>query len=317
MSLPLVVVLEASSISLPLPRPRSAHEWVSHALTSPDEVLPRLGNADVAIINKTKLSAEVLARLPALRMISVSATGTDNVDLEACRERGIVVSNVAGYADESVTEHALALIFALRRNLIGYVQDVRSGLWAAAPGFALTHRPVRDLAGQTLAIVGRGALGEGLARRAAALGMKILYAERRGAALTRPGYTPFEAALARADIVSLHCPLSADTRGLIGEAELARMKPDAILINTARGALVDEAALAAALRAGRIAGAATDVLSEEPPRSPNPLLAADVPNLIITPHMAWSSQGALQRLVEATIAHVDAFLEGAPLNRVA
>ncbi|WP_417067372.1 D-2-hydroxyacid dehydrogenase [Niveibacterium terrae] len=317
MTLPLIVVLEGNSIALPLPRPAHPHEWRVYPETSPDEVVSRLREAEVAVINKAKLTAGVLAQLPALRMISVSATGTDNVDLAACRERGIVVTNVAGYADESVTEHALALIFALRRNLIGYVADVRAGLWAAAPSFSLSHRPVRDIAGETLAIIGRGALGEALARRAAALGMKILYAERKGAAQARPGYTPFEDALARADIVSLHCPLDASTRGLIGEAELARMKPDAILINTARGAIVDEAALASALKTGLLAGAATDVLSEEPPRSPNPLLAADIPNLIITPHMAWTSQGALQRLVEATIRHVDAFLDGAPLNRVA
>lgn len=317
MTLPLIVVLEGNSIALPLPRPAHPHEWQVFPETSADEVVPRLREAVVAVVNKAKLTAEVLAQLPALRMISVSATGTDNVDLAACRERGIVVSNVAGYADESVTEHALALIFALRRNLVGYVADVRAGLWAAAPGFSLSHRPVRDIAGETLTIIGRGALGEALARRAAALGMKILYAERKGAAQARPGYTPFDEALARADIVSLHCPLDASTRGLIGEAELARMKPDAILINTARGAIVDEAALAVALKNGLLGGAATDVLSEEPPRSPNPLLAADIPNLIVTPHMAWTSQGALQRLVEATIRHVDAYLDGAPLNRVA
>lgn len=317
MTFPLIVALETDSMAEPLLRPNQSHQWAAYPFTPAELVVPRLIDAEVAIINKVRLSAEVLAQLPRLKMISESATGTDNIDLEACRARGIVVSNVAAYANESVPEHALALMFALRRNLIGYFSDVRAGLWAAAPGFSLSHRPVRDLSGAVLCIIGRGSLGEGLARRAEALGMKIVYAERREATVLRPGYTAFFDALAQADVVSLHCPLNASTRGLIGATELAAMKPDAILVNTARGAVVDEAALADALRRGQIAGAATDVLSVEPPRSPNPLLADDVPNLIVTPHMAWASKGAVQRLAAATIAHVDAYLKGTPESRVA
>jgi len=290
--LPRVVALEAP------------HDWAAYPSSRPEEVVSRLEGAAVVIVNKVRLDAAVLAGLPDLRMVSVSATGTDNVDLSVCRERGIVVSNVPDYAADTVPEHALMLMMALRRNLLGYVADVRAGLWAKSPVFCLFDRPVGDLAGATLAIVGRGSLGDGLARRAEALGMHVIQAERHTATTVRQGYVAFLDAIEQADVVSLHCPLNAETRGLMNAEVFARMKPGAVLINTARGGLVDEAALA-------------DVLSQEPPRDPNPLLAADVPNLIATPHMAWASTGAMQRLADSAIANVDAFLRGAPVNRVA
>jgi glycerate dehydrogenase len=315
--LPRVVALEAESIRAELKRPEAPHDWAAYPSSRPEEVVSRLEGAAVVIVNKVRLDAAVLAGLPDLRMVSVSATGTDNVDLSVCRERGIVVSNVPDYAADTVPEHALMLMMALRRNLLGYVADVRAGLWAKSPVFCLFDRPVGDLAGATLAIVGRGSLGDGLARRAEALGMHVIQAERHTATTVRQGYVAFLDAIEQADVVSLHCPLNAETRGLMNAEVFARMKPGAVLINTARGGLVDEAALADALRSGRIAGAATDVLSQEPPRDPNPLLAADVPNLIATPHMAWASTGAMQRLADSAIANVDAFLRGAPVNRVA
>jgi len=206
---------------------------------------------------------------------------------------------------------------ALRRNLLAYAEDVRSGRWSRSTSFGLFDRPVADLNGAVLAILGRGSLGEGLARRAAALGMTVLQVERKGLAVARPGYTPFDEALATADVVSLHCPLNTETRQLFGAAEFARMKPSAVLINTARGGLIDEPALAAALSEGRIAGAATDVLSQEPPPADHPLLAPDIPNLIITPHMAWASAAAMQRLADTAVANIDAYLRGEPVSRVA
>ncbi|WP_374601701.1 D-2-hydroxyacid dehydrogenase [Niveibacterium sp.] len=317
MPLPIVVSLESASLPVVIPRPNTPHEWRDYARTVATEVVERLAGAQVALINKTVLSAAVLAQLPDLRMISVSATGTDNVDLAACRAQGIVVSNVRDYAADTVPEHALLLMMALRRNLLAYVEDVRSGRWSRGTSFGLFDRPVADLNGAALAILGHGSLGEGLARRAAALGMRVLQVERKGAVDVRPGYTAFNEALAIADVVSLHCPLNEQTRRLFGAAEFARMKPSAVLINTARGGLVDELALATALREGRIAGAATDVLSQEPPPADHPLLAPDIPNLIVTPHMAWASADAMQRLANTAVAHVDAFLRGEPVSRVA
>ena len=315
--LPRVVALEAESIRADIKRPEAPHDWIDYPATNSEQVLGRLQGAAVVIVNKVQLGAALLAQLPELRMISVSATGTDNIDLAACRERGIVVCNVRDYAADTVPEHALMLMMALRRNLLGYVADVRAGLWAKSPVFCLFDRPVGDLNGATLAIVGRGTLGDGLARRAEALGMRVIYAERHTATAVRAGYVAFRDAIAQADVVSLHCPLNTETRGLMNAEVFAQMKPSAVLVNTARGGLVDEAALADALRSGRIAGAATDVLTQEPPREPNPLLAPDVPNLIVTPHMAWASAGAMQRLADSAIANVDAFLRGAPVNRVA
>ncbi|MCX9156991.1 D-2-hydroxyacid dehydrogenase [Niveibacterium sp. 24ML] len=317
MSMRQVVSLESASLSVTIPRPNAPHVWVDHARTAPGEVVERLQGAEVALINKCRLDAAVLDQLPALRMISVCATGTDNVDLAACRARGIIVSNVRDYAVNAVPEHALMLMMALRRQLMAYVDDVRSGRWCAAPTFGLFDRPVADLHGASLAIVGFGGLGAGLARLAEALGMTVLKAERKGVASAREGYLPFTDALARADVVSLHCPLTAETRHLMGAAEFARMQPHAVLINTARGGLIDELALAHALRSGQIAGAALDVLSQEPPPRDHPLLAPDIPNLIITPHMAWASQSAVQRLADSAVAHIEAYLRGAPVSRVA
>lgn len=315
-TLPGVVALELASLRARWPRPDVPHRWCEHAHTAQDQVVPRLAGATVALINKVRIGADELARLPALRMVSISATGTDNVDLDACRARGVAVCNVRGYATDAVPEHALMLMLALARQLPGYRQDVASGRWSRAATFCLIDRPVRDLAGMTLAIIGHGELGAGLARRAEALGMQVLLAERKAVASVRSGRIAFAEALAAADVVSLHCPLTAETRGLIGAPELAAMKPGALLINTARGGLVDEAALAHALRDGHLGGAATDVLTQEPPRANNPLLAPGLPNLIVTPHMAWASDRAMQCLADRAIAHIEAYLNGHPVSRV-
>lgn len=312
-----IVFLEGDSVQATFRAPAFDHEWLAYPVTAQEQVLERLEGAGVAIVNKLKLRADDIARLPQLRMIAVAATGADNVDLAACAERGIVVSNVRGYAVNTVPEHAIMLMLALRRRLFEYAADVRDGMWNRADTFCLFHHPVGDLHDAKLGIVGRGGLGQGVARLAEAFGMKVLFAERKGAVGVREGYTAFDTVLREADVISLHCPLDASTRGVIAAAEMARMKPGAILINTSRGGLIDEQALADALRAGTIAGAGIDVLSQEPPRDGNPLLAADIPNLIVTPHMAWASAGAMQALADQVIDNIDAFVEGSPRNRLA
>jgi glycerate dehydrogenase len=239
---------------------------------------------------------------------------------EACRARGIVVSNIRGYAVHTVPEHAIALMMALSRNLVAYRESVQAGRWQQSDQFCFFDHPIRDLHGATLAIIGSGSLGDGVARLAEAFGMTVLKVERKGAAACRPGYTAFADALASADIVSLHCPLNAETQGLIGAAELQAMKRTALLINTSRGGLVDEVALVQALKEGRIAGAGFDVLSKEPPKEGNPLLAPELlalPNFLLTPHVAWASRPAMQVLVDQLIDNIEAFTRGEPQNRVA
>lgn len=311
-----IVNLEGESVATTFRTPAIPHEWIEYPLTAPEQVVDRLRGAHVALINKVRITGADLDRLPGLAMIAVAATGTDNVDLAACRERGIVVSNVRGYAVNTVPEHAILLMMALRRSLLAYHRDVQEGLWAKSGNFCLFGHPVGDLHGATLGIFGRGSLGQGVARLAEAFGMRILWGEHRGASAVRDGYTAFETVLREADVISMHCPLNDSTRGMIGKAELAMMKPTAVLVNTSRGGLVDEQALADALRARVIAGAGIDVLSKEPPRDGNPLLANDIPNLIVTPHMAWASEAAMKGLTDQVIDNIEAFVAGTPRNRV-
>lgn len=315
-----IAYLERESIRADVRRPAFPHDWVEYPRTVPAELDARLAGVTIAIVNKLPFTAELIGRLPDLKMIAVAATGTNNVDLAACQARGIVVSNIRGYARQTVPEHALALLMALSRNLVAYRASVQAGRWQRSDQFCFFDHPIRDLHGQTLGVIGSGDLGDGFARLAEALGMIVLKAERKGAATVRPGYTAFDRVIAESDAISLHCPLTPDTRHLIGAAELAAMKPTALLINTARGGLVDEAALAAALRAGTIGGAGFDVLSEEPPKDDNPLLAPDVlalPNFILTPHVAWASAPAMQALADQLIDNIEAFARGEPRNRVA
>jgi glycerate dehydrogenase len=249
-------------------------------------------------------------------MIAVAATGTDNVDLAYCRAHGIVVSNIRGYAVQTVPEHAFMMMLALRRNLLGWREDVHAGLWQQTDQFCLFTRPVNDLHGSTLGLVGHGSLGHGMQKLAEAFGMKVLVAEHKGAAAAREGYTPFDSVMREADVISLHTPLTAETRHMISTREFGLMKPTAILINTARGNLVDEAALIEALKSGRIGGAGFDVLAVEPPREGNPLLDLDLPNFILTPHVAWSSREAMQTLADQLVDNIEAFVAGRPSNVV-
>ena len=315
-----IVNLDSDSLIAEMRRPSGAHEWCEYPLTAPGDVVTRLQGATIAITNKVLISAAAVDALPDLKMIAVSATGTNCVDLAACRRRGIVVSNIRGYAVHTVPEHVFSLLLALSRNLLAWRQTIQDGGWQKSAQFCLFDHPIRDLHGATLGLVGGGSLGAGVARLAEAFGMRVLLAERKGATALRPGYTPFDEVLRAADAISLHCPLTAETTGLIGENELRRMKRSALLINTARGGLVDEAALVAALQQGWIAGAGFDVLTVEPPTEGNPLLAPELlalPNFLLTPHVAWASRPAMQSLADQLIDNIEAFAAGSPRNRVA
>jgi glycerate dehydrogenase len=249
-------------------------------------------------------------------MIAVAATGTDNVDLAACRERGIVVSNIRNYSVVAVPEHVFTMILALRRNLRAYCADVDAGLWQKSSTFCLFDHPIGDLAGSRLGIVGYGALGHKVAQLGRAFGMQVCVASRSPVADADVTMLPLDELLRSCDVVSLHLPLNEQTRNMIGARELGLMKRTALLINTARGGLVDEAALAQALKDGMIGGAGFDVLSKEPPVADNPLLGVHQPNFILTPHVAWASAGAMQTLADMLVDNVEAFVAGEPLNVV-
>jgi glycerate dehydrogenase len=307
-----IVFLDRETLRATLRPPAFPHEYVEHDVTYPGEVVERLHDATIAITNKVRINGEMMAQLPALKMIAVAATGTDVIDVRAAGARGIVVSNIRGYAFNTVPEHVIALMFALRRNLVAYANDVRAGAWAASRQFCFLTHPIADIAGSTLGIVGYGALGRSIATRAEALGMKVIAHD----AFPAEGLVDFATILRESDVITLHAPLTPETRGMIGAAELKAMKRTAILINTARGGLVDEQALADALRAGEIAGAGFDVLTTEPPTAGNPLLAPDIPNLILTPHVAWASAEAMQILADQLVDNIEAFVAGAPRNEV-
>lgn len=287
-----------------------------HPHTDARDTIARIATANVVLTNKVVLDAAAIASAPALKLILVTATGTNNVDLDAARDRGIVVCNCRGYGTASVAQHALLLMLALRTNFLQYQHDVRAGAWQRANNFCLMHHPVGELAGQTLGILGYGTLGRAVARLGEAFGMTLRIGQLPGRQ-AHADALPFDQLLATADVLSLHCPLTDTTRNIIDATALARMKPTALLINTARGGLVDESALAAALRAGRLGGAGFDVLTEEPPRHGNPLLADDIPNLIVTPHNAWASREARQRLLDQSAENLRAWLAGAPQRTVA
>jgi glycerate dehydrogenase len=309
-----IVFLDRDTLRADLRAPSFEHRWINYGETKPEEVFERLRDATVAVVNKVKLGEEVLARLPSLKLVAVAATGTDNVDVEFCKSRGVGVTNVRGYARTTVPEHVLALVLALRRSLFAYREDVRRGAWERAPHFTLLTHEIRDLRGSALGVVGYGSLGRAVAGLGAALGMRVLVAEHKGAREVREGRVAFDEVLRESDVLTLHVPLRAETRGLVGREELSRMKRSAVLINCARGGVVDEAALAAALVEGRIAGAGVDVLTGEPPRAAagrrNPLLELDLPNLIVTPHVAWASREAMQALADQLVDNIEAFIRG-------
>ena len=292
------------------------HTLSSYGTTEAHETLERIRGADIVITNKVVISAQAFAENPQLKLVAVTATGVNNVDVEAAKQNGTAVCNIRAYGNESVAEHAFMMMITLMRNLPAYQRDVAAGLWENSPFFCHLGAPMRDLNGKTLAIFGRGNIGKTLATYAQAFKMNVVFAEHKHAETVRDGYVSFDEAIRSADALSLHCPLTPQTENMIGEAELQQMKPGAILINCGRGGLVDEAALVAALKYGQIGGAGFDVLTQEPPRDGNPLLKARLPNLIVTPHIAWASQEAANRLFDILLDNINRFVVGNPQNLV-
>ena len=292
------------------------HTLSSYGTTEAHETLERIRGADIVITNKVVISAQAFAENPQLKLVAVTATGVNNVDVEAAKQNGTAVCNIRAYGNESVAEHAFMMMITLMRNLPAYQRDVAAGLWENSPFFCHLGAPMRDLNGKTLAIFGRGNIGKTLATYAQAFKMNVVFAEHKNAQSIRDGYVSFDEAIRSADVVSLNCPLTPQTANMIGEAELQQMKPGAILINCGRGGLVDEAALVAALKYGQIGGAGFDVLTQEPPRDGNPLLKTRLPNLIVTPHIVWASQEAANRLFDILLDNINRFVAGNPQNLV-
>ncbi|MFU8926163.1 2-hydroxyacid dehydrogenase [Acinetobacter puyangensis] len=298
---------------------QSLHNHFGHLQLYPEtfatQVIERLKNVDVAITNKVVLDAKMIQQLPQLKLILVAATGTNNVDLEAAKAQGIVVCNCQGYGTHSVAQHTLALMLALATNLVKYDQAVKQGRWQKSEQFCFLDYPIVELSGKTLGIIGYGELGHAVAQLAKAFGMQVIL----GQIPNRPAkadHLPLDEFLPQLDVLSLHCPLTDETRNLIDEAQINLMKPSAFIVNVARGGIINEQVLADALKKGRIAGAATDVLSVEPPKDGNVLLNSDVPNLIITPHSAWGSVQARQRIVDQLVENVVAFQQDKLIRQV-
>lgn len=311
-----IVFLDRSTLQANVRRPAFEHTWQEYATTSPAETVERLRDATIVLTNKAPLRGDVLAQLPKLKMIAVAATGYDVIDVPACRERGIAVANIRNYAVHTVPEHAFTLILALRRSLLEYRADVERGRWQEVDQFCFFDHPIRDLHGSTIGIFGEGVLGQATASIARAFGMRVLFADHAPPKMPGVEFTPMEQVLAEADVISLHCPLTPDSRNLFGLEQFRKMKRSAILVNTARGGLVDEQALVTALKEGLIAGAGFDVLTKEPPKDGNPLLDLRMPNFILTPHVAWASDGAMQFLADQLIDNVELFIKGTPQHLV-
>ncbi|MGO8828488.1 MAG: D-2-hydroxyacid dehydrogenase [Steroidobacteraceae bacterium] len=311
-----VVFLDRASLKATVRSPACATEYVEYDKTSAEDIVPRLAGASVAIVNKVPMRAQTLEKLPQLKMIAVAATGYDVIDVGYCREHGIAVANIRNYAIHTVPEHAFAMILALRRNLLAYRQDVEAGVWQKSEQFCFFTHDIGDLYGATLGIIGEGAIGQGTAVIGRAFGMRVLFADHAPPKLEGVTFTPLAQVLAESDVISLHCPLTPETRNLIDLEAFRKMKRNALLINTARGGLVDEAALIQALDQGLIAGAGFDVLTTEPPRNGHPLLDVRRPNFILTPHIAWASDGAMQFLADQLIDNIDAWAAGKPQHLV-
>jgi glycerate dehydrogenase len=311
-----VVFLDRASLKAKLRKFAFPAEYTEHQKTEVAEIVARLKDADIAIVNKVPMRAETLRQLPPLKMIAVAATGYDVVDIPYCNEHGIAVANIRNYAVHTVPEHAFAMILALRRNLLSYRQDVEAGVWNKSEQFCFFTHDIGDLHGATLGLIGEGAIGQGTAAIGRAFGMRVLFADHPPPKMPEVQFTPFDEVLAQSDVISLHCPLLPSTRNLIDGNAFRKMKRNALLINTARGGLVDEAALIQALDAGLIAGAGFDVLTVEPPKDGHPLLDLRRPNFILTPHVAWASDGAMQFLADQLVDNIEAWVSGKPQHLV-
>lgn len=290
-------------------------DWTFYGNTDATQLAQRLTGHTIVVSNKVVLDAALLQQSPQLQYICVAATGTNNIDLAAAAAAGIAVSNVTAYATDSVVEHVFMSMLMLVRNSKAYLNAIGHGDWQRSRFFSMLDYPLGTLSGRTLGIIGYGELGQAVAQRAAAFGMQVQVAQSFSGRQAQSRIA-LDQLLASSDIISLHCPLTEQTRQLIDAAALQKMKASAYLINTARGGTVDEAALLHALQHGELAGAAMDVLSEEPPINGNPLLAVNLPNLIITPHIAWAAREARQQLVAGVAANIEAFLHGELRNSV-
>lgn len=289
----------------------------AYPVSTPEQIPERIADARVLLTNKVRVTQAIMDAAPELRLVCLAATGYDNVDTAAARERGIAVCNITAYCTSAVAQHVFSLILSLNQHLDAYRRRMREGDWARSPHFTMLDYPIHELAGRRLGIIGYGELGSGVVRLAEAFGMEVLIAERPGhEGPLREGRLALDEVLKQSDILSLHCPLTKHTRGLIDADALQKMPRHAFLINTARGAVVDEQALAEALREGEIAGAGVDVLSQEPPVDGNPLLDNDIPNLILTPHIAWGAVEARQRALDEMAMNIRAFSRGEERNRV-
>ena len=309
-----VETLDCGDLDRALLQASLAH-WQWHEFSERAHIAGRIVNAGVVVSNKCELNRAALQQARDLQLVAVAATGTNNVDLQAAADLGITVCNIRDYASDAVAQHTITLMLNLLTALPWYWQSVRNGDWSRSRQFCLTDRPIRQARGLNFGVIGYGVLGQATARLAAALGMNVLVAEHKGVA-ARPGRVAFAEVIREADVLSIHCPLSARTEGLIDHTVLSAMKPEAILINTARGAIVVERDLADALRKGVIAGAAIDTLSVEPPPPDHVLLAPDIPNLIVTPHNAWASRTARQAAMDQVAKVITAFVAGTAINRV-
>jgi len=311
-----VVFLDRASLKAKVRKPSCASEYTEYEKTAVGEIVPRLQGAGVAIINKVPMRADTLKQLPELKLIAVAATGYDVVDVAYCKGHGIAVANIRNYAVHTVPEHAFALILALRRNILAYRQDVDKGVWNRSEQFCFFTHDIGDLHGATLGIIGEGAIGQATAAIGRAFGMRVLFADHPPPKMEGVTFTPHDQVLAESDVISLHCPLLPATRNLINLEAFRKMKRNALLINTARGGLVDEGALIQALEEGLIAGAGFDVLTVEPPRNGNPLLDVRRTNFILTPHVAWASDGAMQFLADQLIDNIELWCDGTPQHLV-
>ena len=282
--------------------------WDRYEGTNPDQRLDRLKNATIAIANKIVFESELLKQLPRLKLILLTATGMDNVDRDYCQANGIAFYNVSDYCTTAVSQHVFSLILALSTQLLPYNDFVKKGEWSKSGEFSSLKYPVQELSGKTLGLIGYGSLAKGVEQIALAFGMKVLISERVGSTSTSSGRLLLNDLLPQVDVLSIHCPLTPETKHLISTAEFFLMKQSAFIINTSRGAVIDNTALAAALKDGEIAGAGIDVLDQEPPALDHPLLADDIPNLILTPHTAWSAIEARQRVVDKVAENLQNWL---------
>jgi glycerate dehydrogenase len=314
-----IVFLDRATIAprVVLCRPSFPHELIEYARTEPAEVVERLAGAEMAIVNKVQMTADILQRLPDLKLIAVAATGTDCVDKVYCREHAIAVSNIRGYSGMTVPEHTFALMLALRRSIVPFRADVLAGEWQKSRQFCFFNHPINNLGGSRLGIIGEGFLGQRVAEIARAFGMKTMFAMHKGETGLGPLYTPWEEVLETSDVITIHCPLIPATANMIALPEFRRMKRHPLLINTARGGLVDEEALETALNEGLISGAGIDVTMPEPPPENSPLMRiARRSNVIVTPHIAWASDEAQQSLIDQLFDNIENFVKGQPTNLV-